>query len=110
MKTKVSISLPIQSSNHFETKIARLLPNLKDVLIHDIGLFSRSGYGQYKDYLYLSVNGFDVKIYKYHTDSMQKDWYCSDEFDNLGKRTKDNFIKQKVLNIIEANINYLGLM
>ncbi len=64
-------------------------------------------YGQYKDYLFLTVNEKQIKIHNYHTNSIQKDWHSSDEFDSLSKRTKDNFIKGKVLGILESNQNYL---
>ena len=107
MKT-INIYLNIKSSKNFERNIAKLFPKANEVSINDITLFSFSGYGQYKDYLSLNVDGKDLRVYNHHTNSIQKDWYSSDEFDNLSKRTKDNFIKGKVLGILENNQNYLN--
>jgi len=107
MQTTVSVSLNIKSTKNFEQNIAKFFPKGSEISINNITLFSFSGYGQYKDYLSLSVNGKDFRIHNHHTNSMQKDWYSSGEFDNLSERTKDNFIKGKVLGIIENNLDYV---
>lgn len=106
-KSTINIYLNIKSSRNFENKVSQFFPKGSEVEISDITLFSFSGYGQYKDYLYLTVDEKEVRIYDYHTNAPQKDWYSSDEFDSLGKRTQDNFIKNKVLTILESNANYL---
>ena len=109
MKSSVNtFGLNIKSSANFEKNIAKFFPTVKEINISDLSLFTHSGYGQYRDYLYLSLDGEDFKINIYHTNSQQVDWYKSDEFDNLGERTKDNFIKSKVLSIIEENADYLN--
>lgn len=99
--------LNIKSSKNFERNVLKFFPKDSTVTLDKIDLFTFAGYGQYKNYLYLSVNGEDMKLSIYHTNSIAKDYFCSDAFDNLSERTQDNYIKGCVLCILESNANYL---
>ena len=99
--------LNIKSSRNFERNVLKFFPKGSTVTLDRIDLYAFAGYGQYKNYLYLTVNGEDMKIYLYHTNAGNKDYFCSEAFDNLSERTQDNYIKGCVLDILEANANYL---
>lgn len=106
MKT-ISNYLPIQSSTNFEKSVLKFFPANSEVFLDQIEMYTFAGYGQYKNYLHLTVNGEDLKLSLYHTNSMAKDYFCSDAFDNLSRRSQDNYIKSNVLAILEANANNL---
>jgi hypothetical protein len=99
--------LNIKTSRNFERNVLKYFPKGSTVTLNIIDLYAFAGYGQYKNYLYLTVNGEDMKLSLYHTNAGMKDYFCSEAFDNLSERTQDNYIKGCVLCILEANANYL---
>ena len=102
MKT-INNYLNINSSKNFERKISKFFPNAKNISLDGLRLHTFSGYGQYKNFLSLTIDGEHLLFSLYHTNSIERDYYDSDNFDNLSKRRKDNYLKNCVLSILEAN-------
>ena len=99
--------LNIKSSQNFERKISRFFPSAKYISLDGLRLHAFAGYGQYKNFLSLTIDGEDFLLSLHHANSMERDYYNSEAFDNLSERTQDNYIKGCVLDILEANANYL---
>jgi len=89
----------LKSSARFEKKVKSFFPYAKNIEVQKLDLYSHAGYGQYKDYLTMLIDGEIVKICLYHTNSVEVD----DFRDMENSKTINNFYKSKVLQILEAN-------
>lgn len=96
--------LNINSSKNFQRKVLKFFPNAKNVSLDGLRLFEFAGYGQYKHFLSLTIDEEHLLFSLYHTNSIERDYYDSEAFDNLSKRSKDNYLKNCVLSILKANI------
>ncbi len=98
MSTNINIYC-LKSSSRFEAKVKTFYRYAKNIEVLKLDLFSHAGYGQYKDYLTLSIDGEIIKLCLYHTNSVEVD----DFRDMENPVTINNFYKTKVLQILEAN-------
>lgn len=89
----------LKSSTRFEAKVKAFYRYAKNIEILKLDLYSHAGYGQYKDYLTLTIDGEIIKLCLYHTNSIEVDNFRDME----NSTTINNFYKTKVLQILEAN-------
>ena len=68
----------IKTSKRFENKIKGLMLNseysaVESIYVVDVGIKLLSGYGQYRKYAILNVDGEEVELIKHSTDSILYD-------------------------------------
>ena len=102
----ILIGLKISSSKNFEKNIANLLPeNVNEIYISSCGMSRASGYGSYNYFVDIKINDTDyITLKKFTHDSQDYDNYTDFE---IGERKYDNWIKNKVLMLLDENINEL---
>ena len=57
----------LKSSTRFEAKVKAFYRYAKNIEILKLDLYSHAGYGQYKDYLTMVIDGEIIKLCLYHT-------------------------------------------
>ena len=114
MKTLTTISVyGLETSKNFESKIARQindhlnsydLESVKEIYISDAGMRRASGYGQYKEYVSITIDGVDVELKSHSTDAPDFDFFNNNENMN---RTYSNRMKGLIYDVIEKNLELI---
>jgi hypothetical protein len=88
----------VKSSKNFESKIAKLLSEYKEVYVKYIDLFQPVCRGQYVDKLTLVCDGNEIIMREHHNTTPD------DYRDMENMISVNNFTKRRILSIIESNI------
>lgn len=88
----------VNSSKNFESKIAKLLSEYKEVYVKYIDLFQPVSRGKYIDKLTLVCDNNEIIMREQHNTTPD------DYRDMENMITVNNFTKRRILSIIESNI------